>query len=154
VRIGIENEGGVCDHYLGLVDAVAHPSVGATLDIGHCACFEHVTALDDPTERVIALNATIRSMVTALNGRLFSLHAHDVRRSDWRDHRCVGSGVIDFSALFGELRLIRYAGLIEIELEEPDKEGAAARTGEHLTRLCSSMAARTADVGPPRAGNA
>ncbi len=154
VRIGIENEGGMPDDYLGLVEAVAHPHVGATLDVGHCAYFGHVTARRDHTERVSALNATIGSMVRALNQRLFSIHAHDVRQSDWRDHRCAGSGVIDFPALFAELRGIRYAGLIEIELEEPEKETAAAATGKYLTGLCQHMSAKTASAEPAGPGAA
>ncbi len=51
MRIRVENEGGTCDDYLLLIDAIGHPSVGATLDIGHCADFEHVIALGDATER-------------------------------------------------------------------------------------------------------
>ena len=148
VRIGVENEGGTCDDYLGLVASVSHPFVGATLDIGHCAYFEHVVTLCDATERVDALNATLLTMIRTLNERLFSLHAHDVRQSDWRDHRCAGSGVIDFPALCAELRGIGYTRLIEIELEEPEKEMAAAKTGEFLTRLCRSMSAETANAEP------
>ena len=147
VRIGIENEGGRSDDYLGLIDAVAHPQVGATLDVGHCAYFKHVTTGHEPAERANELNSTIRSMVSALNERLFSLHAHDVRQSDWRDHRCPGSGVIDFPALFAALRDVGYTGLIEIELEEAEKEAAAVRTGEYLSGLCQAMSANTVDAG-------
>lgn len=139
VRIAVENEGGMCDDYLRLIASIAHPFVGATLDLGHCAYFQSVIALNDPAERVVQLNETIRTMVRTLNEKLFSLHAHDVRQSDWRDHRCVGSGVIDFPALFTELQCVGYTGLIEVELEEPDKETAAANTGEYLTTLCQTM---------------
>lgn len=117
------------------------PFVGATLDLGHCAYFESVLAVNDPAARVFSLNETIRTMVRSLNERLFSVHAHDVRQSDWRDHRCVGSGVIGFSALFTELQHVGYTGLFEVELEEPDREIAAAKTGEVLTTLCRTMLA-------------
>jgi sugar phosphate isomerase/epimerase len=43
--------------------------------------------------------------------------------------------VIDFSALFIELQRVGYTGLFEVELEEPDAEVAAAKTGEYLTTL-------------------
>jgi sugar phosphate isomerase/epimerase len=111
------------------------------LDLGHCAYFDGVLALDDPAARVFSLNEAVRTMVRSLNGRLFSVHAHDVRRDDWRDHRCVGSGVIDFAALFTELQHVGYSGLFEIELEEPDAEMAAAESGEYLTTLCRTMPA-------------
>lgn len=142
VRIGIENEGGTCEDYLGLVAAVAHPAVGATLDLGHCAYFQRVLSLTDFGERAVALNETIRTVVRALGRSLFSLHAHDVRQSDWRDHRCAGSGVIDYPGLFEDLRRIDYTGLFEIELEEPDKETAAVKTGTLLTTLCRTLPAR------------
>jgi len=153
VRIGVENEGGTCEDYLGLVATIAHPSVGATLDLGHCAYFQSVLAVADPTERAVALNETIHTMVRTLNADLFSLHVHDVRQSDWRDHRCVGSGVIDFPALFEELKHVGYSGLFEIELEEPDREMAAARTGEVLTTLCRTMPANTLSDEAVDAGN-
>ena len=139
VRVGIENEGGTCDDYLDLVASVAHPSVGATLDLGHCAYFRRVRAVNDPAERVVRLNETIRMMVGCLDEKLFSLHMHDVRQSDWRDHRCVGSGVIDFQALFTELQRVAYTGLFEVELEEPEREAAAIMTGKILSSLCRSV---------------
>lgn len=111
MRIGVEHEGGTCADYLGLVATVAHPFVGAMLGLGHCTYFQSVLALRDPAEHVVALNETIRTMVRTLGAHLFSLHAHDVRQSDWRDHRCVGSGVIDSRALFEELKGVGYAGL-------------------------------------------
>lgn len=143
VRIGIENEGGVGDVYLELVTTVCHPFVGSTLDVGHCAYFDSVIALRESDERVACLNATIGAMVRSLGDKLFSLHVHDVRQSDWRDHRCVGTGVIDFSGLFAELQHVLYRGLFEIELEEPEMELAAAKTGEYLTRLCHSLRANS-----------
>jgi len=53
--------------------------------------------------------------------------------------RCVGSGVIDFPALFAELISVGFAGLLEIELEEQDRATAAARTGQYLTTWASGL---------------
>lgn len=139
VRIGVENEGGPCARYLGLVEAVDHPSVGATLDVGHCAYIPRVLAVEDPDGRAVALNETIHTMVEALGPRLFSVHVHDVQPGDWRDHHCVGSGIIDFPALFRALHRVHYTDLLEIELEEPDREAAATRTGAYLTTLCRTV---------------
>jgi sugar phosphate isomerase/epimerase len=152
VRIGVENEGGTCDDYLGLLAAIDHSAVGATLDLGHCAFFQRVRAVSDPEQRVEALNQTISLVVRALGKDLRSIHAHDVRQSDWRDHRCVGSGVIDFSGLFADLRQIGYSGLFELELEEPEIEAAAAATGERLTSLCRTMLADAGSSQPEATG--
>jgi sugar phosphate isomerase/epimerase len=139
VRVGVENEGGCCDDYLGLIAATGHPSVGATLDVGHCAYFDSVLAVADIGERTVRLNKTLCEAVRTLGNKLFSLHVHDVRASDWRDHRCPGSGAVDFRAFFTALKSIGYAGLFEIELEEPEMEAAAARAGEYLRTLCQTL---------------
>lgn len=136
VRIGVENEGGRYDAYLELIAAIAHPCVGATLDIGHCAYFDEVLADAAPESRAERLNDTISALIRDLDRCLNSMHAHDVRGHDWRDHRRVASGVIDFPRMFAELGTVRYTGLLEIELEEPDREKAAEATGEYLTGLC------------------
>ena len=62
--------------------------------------------------------------------------------------------MVDLPALFTALRDIRYNGLFEIELEEPEIEAAASETGEFLTRLCNQMAAGTTDAGSAGAGSA
>jgi len=109
--------------------------------------------LEDPAERASALNATVLSLVRGINGRLFSFHAHDVRERDWRDHRCPGSGVMNFPALFALLRDIGYVGLIEIELEEPEMEAAVAAAGTYLSEFCQRSAGTT-DAEQPSVGDA
>jgi sugar phosphate isomerase/epimerase len=52
------------------------------------------------------------------------VHLHDVRRSDWRDHRALGSGVIELVPLVRVLAEIGYRGLMQLELEEPDQQPA------------------------------
>lgn len=136
IRIGVENEGGSSDAYLELIASLDHPCLGATLDLGHCAYFEDVLSRSDVSERVWLLNRLIGSLVRRLGNKLYSVHVHDVRPGDWRDHRTVGSGVIDFPALFADLKGVGYSGLFEVELEEPAMEAAATMTGNYLTRLC------------------
>jgi sugar phosphate isomerase/epimerase len=66
-------------------------------------------------------------------------HIHDVRGSDFRDHRALGAaeagGVIDFPRLVPLVRRIDYGGLWILELEEPDREGALRRSLEYLTAV-------------------
>jgi len=137
VRIGVENEGGARDDYVRLIEAVTRPAAGATIDIGHCGYFQEVRAVADLDERAALLNDTIAALVRDLGARIISLHAHDVRKSDWRDHRTVGSGVIDFEWLFAELEGVGFGGTFEIELEEPDMERAAALSGKRLSALAA-----------------
>ena len=141
IRVGVENEGGSREEYLALIDRVDHASVGATIDVGHCACFDAIKGIGDLDERVDALNALICDLVDALGDRLFHLHVHDVRQDGWRDHRSVGRGIVDFGRLFRRLGGIGYSGLFDVELEEADREAAAAETGTRLTELCQSLAA-------------
>jgi len=145
IMVGVENEGGQVEDYLALIEAVAHPVVGATLDVGHCAYFDSVRSIEDVEARVVRLNETLCAIVGALASKLVSLHVHDVRRDDWRDHRQVGSGVVNYPALFAALVRVGYRGLFEIELEEPDRERAAAATGAYLTGLLPATGVTSRD---------
>ncbi len=135
IRLGVENEGGPRDTYLRLLDRIGHPAVGATVDLGHCAYFAEVMAETDLDRRAVRLNETIRSVLQALGERVVALHVHNVRVADWRDHRSVVDGAIDFPATFRGLAGIGFSGPIDIELEEPEKERACTATGLFLDGL-------------------
>ncbi|MEW6755293.1 MAG: sugar phosphate isomerase/epimerase [Candidatus Latescibacterota bacterium] len=135
MRIGVENAGGRLAEYLPLLQEIRHERVGATLDTGHCAYFAEVHGIADPEERAAALNDAIAGLVDALGQQLFHLHVHNVRGGDWRDHRSAPEGVIDFPRLCALLRRGGFAGLLDIELEEPEREAKARETGEYLSGL-------------------
>jgi sugar phosphate isomerase/epimerase len=59
-------------------------------------------------------------MVDQLGERIYHVHLHDVRPTDWRDHRAPGRGLIDWPRLFAALVDLRYPDLLSFELEEPD----------------------------------
>jgi sugar phosphate isomerase/epimerase len=135
VRIGIETGfPGTVESYTGLIREIDHPMVGATIDTGHVGYY-----VDAPLRRTAqgaaALDRCLEEMGTALGRKLFHLHLHDVRLSDWRDHREVGSGVIGFKAFFALLDRIGYEGLYEFELEEEDRTGALARSRRQVLSL-------------------
>jgi len=138
IRIGVENAGGSRSDYQSLLAAVQHPVVGATIDVGHCAYFTEVQGIEDTGERVVALNDTILELARELDDYLFHFHVHNVRRSDWLDHRSLVGGTIDFTRLVEELTEAGYTGLFDMELEEPDKEEAARASGEYLGRLLAA----------------
>ena len=141
IRVGVENEGGRCVDYLQLIERADHPSVGATIDVGHCAYFDVVKRIENVDERVDMLNRMIGNLVEVLEAenKLFHLHVHNVRREDWRDHRRATEGVVDFPAVFAKLKAVGYSGLFDIELEEPEREKTAAETGAYLTALCREV---------------
>jgi len=138
IRIGVENEGGPRDIYLRLIREIGHPAVGATIDLGHCAYFGEVTGEPDLAQRVMLLNQMIDDVLGELGDQVLAVHAHNVRVADWRDHRSVASGAIDYPQAFRALARIGFRGCIDIELEEPAMERACAETGACLDALYRS----------------
>lgn len=135
IRVGIENVGGEYDDYVCLIKSVDHPAVGATIDVGHCAYFTQVRAVENIHERIAALNEILHKLVCDMGEKLYHFHLHNVRKTDWRDHRSVTNGVIDFPSLFAVAKGIGYSGMFDIELEEPEMEKESSQSGEYLSQL-------------------
>jgi len=149
-RIGVENwrYPATPDEHVALLDAVAHPAVGATLDVGHIAYWyqrDGVTSLPDAAA-VAAYNARLLGFIDRLGERIWHLHVHDVRPADLRDHRTVGSGIIDFAAVCARLDRLGFDGLLLLELAEPDYEQAVRASREHLLRAMGAVAGRQSSV--------
>jgi sugar phosphate isomerase/epimerase len=123
------------DDYIRLINEINHSAVGANVDVGHF--FGYVEQVHRCTsEGVQRYNSILMKVVTELDGKLYHLHLHDMRETDWREHRAaVGEGIIDFERLFGFLRESRYSRLMTLELEEEDKESALIKSKEYLERL-------------------
>lgn len=135
VRLGIET--GFPDtvqDYTRLFLDIDHDAVGATVDVGHIVPYVERSILES-AEGPERYNETLMTIVRILGSKIHHLHLHDVRREDWRDHRCVGRGVIDFDPLFDFLAEIQYEGLIEIELEEEDRRGALQESKAYIESL-------------------
>jgi len=58
-----------------------------------------------------------------------------VRRTDWRDHRALGTGFLDLPGLIADLDQLGYSGLLQLELEEEDQIGAQRQSQVLLARL-------------------
>ena len=71
--------------------------------------------------------------------RVVHLPLHDVRKADWRDHRALGTGVIELDPLLRTLRAIGYDGLWQFELEEPEQEGALTASRDALLRADAAI---------------
>jgi sugar phosphate isomerase/epimerase len=109
--------------FLDLVREIDHGAVGACVDIGHVAFLEE-SGPRGTDEGVANYNRNLVELCRELGHQLVHMHVHDVRMADWRDHRQLGTGVIDLAALAAVLREIGYDGLMQFELEEPDQEPA------------------------------
>ena len=119
------------DDFVGLIAEVDHPNLGANVDVGH------ITGCTDlgvpPAERGKPASEQrymecLLQVIERLGDKLYHLHLHDVRRGDWRDHRAVGRGFLDFAAIFAALAKMGYPHLLTFELEEPDIVPALAES--------------------------
>lgn len=142
-RIGIENVAYPCDpdEHADLLDAVDHPNVGATLDVGHVAMwFKRDGIFGLPGDSAAQLyNNRLLDLLDRLGDRIVNVHVHDVRADDLRDHRAVGRGIVDFRAVIQRLRRYGYQGLLELELEEPDIVEAATESWAYLAQILSEL---------------
>lgn len=128
LKIGLETmQPDSVDDYTDLIFDVDHPAVGATVDTGH---IRGASDIDLPAEKrgtaegTDRFNDVLNRTVRSLEHKLFHVHLTDVQQSDWRDHKTIGSGIIDFERFFSSLCRIKYGGLLVFELEEPDQIGA------------------------------
>jgi sugar phosphate isomerase/epimerase len=128
--------------FLDLVRDIDHPAVGACVDIGHVA-FLQESGPRGTDEGVATYNRNLEALCRELGPRLVHMHLHDVRKDDWRDHRQLGTGVIDLPALARTLTEIDYGGLMQFELEEPNQEPALLASRAALETAVDALA-RTA----------
>lgn len=128
--------------YTDLVFDVDHPAVGATIDTGH---IRGATDIDLPSEQrhtaegTERFNDVLNTAAEMLGDKVLHVHLSDVRESDWRDHKTVGSGIIDFARFFDTLHRIDYTGLLVFELEEPDQIAALAASKDHVAGITERL---------------
>lgn len=136
IKIGLETmqPDSVADYTQLIVD-IDHSAVGATVDTGH---IRGATDIGLPTEQrsteegTERFNEVLNRTALLLGEKLLHVHLTDVQRSDWRDHKTVGSGIIDFPRFFDTLHRIAYGGLLVFELEEPNQLAALQASKAHV----------------------
>jgi len=120
------------DDVLQLVNAIDHPQVGLTIDIGHCiepytyAAFQErlnpMTVAGRPTE-------IIRRAARRLN----HLHLHDQTHNgiteSWQDHHAPFTGRMQWLEIFRVLHEVSYKGLFLFETTELYPEEPIETTG-------------------------
>jgi sugar phosphate isomerase/epimerase len=124
LNVGIECEPGLFIESVAelrqWIDRLAHPRLGANLDIGHCQ----------------VLGESIPAAIDLLADRLWNLHVEDIPgRKHY--HLIPGQGTLDWPAVLAALRAIGYARYLTVELythtEEPRL--AADQSFAFLNRL-------------------
>ena len=146
-RIGVENWRYPADpdQHAALLQAVDHPAVGATLDLGHIAYWlkrDGFSSLDGPAA-IEDYNARLLVLIDRLGDQIIHVHAHDVRPVDIDDHRPAGTGIIDFEAVFARLNAIGFDGLVLLEIK-PDGSDCAQAIAASRERLLRAMKAAAA----------
>jgi sugar phosphate isomerase/epimerase len=128
------------EQFLDLVREIDHPAVGACVDIGHVA-FLQESGPRGTAEGVRNYNRNLVALCRALGEKLVHMHLHDVRKADWRDHRALGTGVIELEPLVRALDEVGYRGLMQFELEEPDQESALLASRDNLLAALAQASA-------------
>ncbi len=133
VKIGIETGWPAPSELMDMVEQIDHPAVGVTIDVGHLvsALPEAVRSSPDGPK---AYNDLLELHVREAGPWIVHVHVHDVDRT-WRDHRCVGAGIIDWPRLVGALKAAGYDGALSLELEEADTRLAVRESAAFLEKL-------------------
>lgn len=133
------------DQHAELLQAVDHPAVGATLDLGHIAYWlkrDGFTRLDGPAA-IEDYNARLLALIDRLGDQIIHVHAHDVLPGDIADHQPAGSGIIDYEAAFARLNAIGFDGvvLLEIGRARADYVQSIASSRERLLKAIEAVTA-------------
>lgn len=126
------------DEHAGLLEAVDHPAVGATVDLGHIAYWyqrDGITSLKDQVA-FEEYNSRLLRLIDRLGDRIWHIHAHDVLPDPLSDHNPAGMGIIDYEAVMEHLDRIGFDGLfmLEIRAGDADYEAALLSSRDRLLR--------------------
>ncbi|MBI3694779.1 MAG: sugar phosphate isomerase/epimerase [Acidobacteria bacterium] len=123
IRLAIETGSpNTVKQYLALIREIGHDFVGGCVDTGHTRAYRADIGIDD-SERATAkgakrYNDILMEKVEGLGPKLFHFHFDDVRPADLREHRTLGTGLVDWDRLLRYLAKVGYAGTFAVELEE------------------------------------
>lgn len=104
--------------------ALNHPNIGATLDVGHQKSYRELTARVKPDQKgspegIRAYNDINNQLVEQLGPRLFNLHIHDIQPDTWDEHKPLIHGFVDYPRLLASLRKVNYDGCLVFEIGGP-----------------------------------
>ena len=110
--------------FVRMIEAIDHPNVGVTLDVGHQKSYAELTAKVKPEDRgttagIRAYNDVNVELLEKLGPKLFHLHIHDIEPDTWDEHKPLVHGFIDYPRLLAALGRIGYSGLLMFEIGGP-----------------------------------
>jgi sugar phosphate isomerase/epimerase len=130
--------------FVRLVKEIGHDAVGAAIDVGHQVAYADFAARVKPAERntpagIAAYNDVMHEILDALGRKIIHFHVHDVDPKTWKDHRPLGTGVVNYPRLLRKLKQIGYGGLLIFELEST-RERVKADLADSKRRLEAFLA--------------
>ena len=132
------------DEFAGLIDEVDHPCLGANVDVGHirgCTDLNVSPEARGTSESEARYMECLLQLLDRLGDKLYHVHLHDVRHSDWQDHRAPGRGFLDFDAILTKLASMGYPHLLTFELEEPDIVPALEESKRLIEQIMQALSA-------------
>ncbi len=148
-KIGLENWRFPCDpdEHGRLLEAINHPAVGATLDVGHIKYWYardgihslHGSGLS-ADEGIADYHKRLFSLIDRIAPYLVHLHVHDVFAATLEDHHAAGRGFLDYRALIGKLAAINFDGVLLFEVSDSDRQTALQQS---VTTLLEAMGEMT-----------
>jgi sugar phosphate isomerase/epimerase len=136
IRLGFEPEPGMLAErvadYRTLRDQVDTPTLGLTLDLGHCLLGE-----SDPPELIVRQVADL----------LTNVHAEDMRRPV-HEHLAFGTGEMCYEPILAALSAVQYRGLVNVELSrDSHRAPEVARAALAYLKQAETNAARPIGSG-------
>jgi L-ribulose-5-phosphate 3-epimerase len=136
VRLGFEPEPGMLaervSDYQALRAAVDTPTLGLTLDLGHCLLTER-----EPPEEVVLQVGSV----------LTNVHAEDMRRPV-HEHLVFGQGEMRYEPILAALAAVQYGGLVNVELSRDSHRAPEVATAAlHYLKTAERTAAGAARGG-------
>lgn len=126
--------------FVRLIKEINHPWVGCAIDVGHQIWYQEFKERVPQAERstpagIRAYNDLMHEIIGALGPKIIHFHVHDIDPADWKEHKPIGYGVIDYPRLVTKLEAINYRGVLVLEIGAPDMRAALADNKQQLERF-------------------
>ena len=115
------------DDFVSLIQTINHPSIGATIDVGHQGRYIELAAKIPAESRSLpasikAYNDTTIAILSRLGSKVFHLHVHDIDPETWVEHKPLVHDFVDYPRLFQALAAIQYRGSLVLEIGGPPEQ--------------------------------
>lgn len=137
-KIGLENWRFPCnpDEHGRILEAINHPAVGATLDVGHIKYWYARDGIQqlDGDQGIAEYHERLFALLDRIAPYLAHLHVHDVMAANLEDHHAPGRGVLDYRALIAKLDALQFDGVLLFEVSDTDRQAALQQSVDTLVQ--------------------